>query len=62
MCLEAALGCLARSPKPYEFIGFGDIRGPKAYEFIGFDDIHGPTPYEFIGFGASSQKTGFIGL
>jgi hypothetical protein len=26
-------------PKPYEFIGFGDIHGPKPYEFIGFGDI-----------------------
>ena len=26
-------------PKPYEFIGFGDIHGPKPYEFIGFGDM-----------------------
>ncbi len=30
-------------PKPYEFIGFGDIHGPKPYKFIGFGDIHGPS-------------------
>ncbi len=23
-------------PKPYKFIGFGDIHGPKPYKFIGF--------------------------
>ncbi len=38
-------------PKPYKFIGFGDIHGPKPYKFTGFGDIHGPKPYKFIGFG-----------
>ncbi len=38
-------------PKPYKFIGFGDIHGPKPYKFIGFGHIHGPKPYKFIGFG-----------
>ena len=37
-------------PKPYKFIGFGDIYGPKPYKFIGFGDIHSPKPYKFIGF------------
>ncbi len=41
----------ANGPKPYKFIGFGDIHGPKPYKFIGFGDIHGPKPYKFIGFG-----------
>jgi hypothetical protein len=41
----------AKGPKPYKFVGFGDIHGPKPYEFIRFGDIHGPKPYEFIGFG-----------
>ncbi len=41
----------ARGPKPYKFIGFGDIHGPKPCKFIGFGDIHGPEPYKFIGFG-----------
>ncbi len=40
-------------PKPYEFIGFGDIYGPKPYKFMRFGDIYGPKPYGFIGFGAS---------
>ena len=26
--------------------------GPKPYKFLGFGDIHGFKPYEFIGFGA----------
>ena len=26
-------------PKPYEFIGFGDMYAPKPYESIGFGDI-----------------------
>jgi hypothetical protein len=34
------------SPKPYKFIGFGDIHSPKPYEFIGFGDIPGPNPYK----------------
>ncbi len=38
-------------PKPYTFIGFGDIYGPKPYKFIGFGDIYGPKPHKFIGFG-----------
>ncbi len=25
-------------PKPYRFIGFGDIHGPKPYRFIGFGE------------------------
>ncbi len=29
-------------PKPYKFIGFGDIDGPKPYKFIGLGDIEGP--------------------
>ncbi len=28
-------------PKPYKFIGFGDIHGPTPYKFIGLGDIHG---------------------
>ena len=39
------------TPKPYKFIGFGDIYGPKPYKCIGFGDIYGPKPYKFIGFG-----------
>ncbi len=27
---------LMHGPKPYEFIGFGDIHGPKTYEFVDF--------------------------
>ncbi len=27
------------------------LLGPKPYKFIGFGDIHGPKPYKFIGFG-----------
>ncbi len=42
-------------PKPYKFIGFGDIYGTKPYKFIGFGDIHGTKPYEFIGFGAMAR-------
>ncbi len=38
-------------PKPYKFIGFGDIHGPKPYKFIGYGDIHGPKPYRFIRLG-----------
>ena len=38
-------------PKPYKFIGFGDIHGPEPYKFIGFGDIHGPKPYTFTRFG-----------
>jgi hypothetical protein len=41
-------GC---TPKPYQFIGFGDIYGPKPYTCIGFGDIYGPKPYKFIRFG-----------
>ncbi len=37
-------------PKPYELIGFGDMRGPTPYELIGFGDMRGPKPYKFIGF------------
>ena len=44
------------SPKPYKFIGFGDIHGPKPYKFIGFGDIHGPKPYKFIGFGPPGRS------
>ncbi len=36
-------------PKPYKFIGFGDIDGPTPYKFIGFGGIHGPKAYKFIG-------------
>ncbi len=39
------------TPKPYEFIRFGDISGTKPCEFVGFGDIGGPKPYECIGFG-----------
>ncbi len=39
-------------PKPYEFIGFGDIQGPKPYEFIGFGAMDVAKTYDFIGFGA----------
>ncbi len=49
-------------PKPYKFIGFGDIHGPKVHEFIGFGDIHGPKnhrvwghPYPGLGFEAGAQ-------
>ncbi len=38
-------------PKPYKFIGFGDINGPKPYKFTVFGDINGPTPYKFTLFG-----------
>ena len=30
---------MSKGPKPYKFIGFGDIHGPKPYKFIGFGDI-----------------------
>ena len=43
--------CIRRGPKPYKFIGFGDLHGPKPYKFIGFGDLHGPKPYKSIGFG-----------
>ncbi len=26
-------------PKPYKFIGFGDVHSPKPYKFIGFGDV-----------------------
>ncbi len=48
---------LFHGPKPYKFIGFGDVHGPKPYKFIGSGDVHGPKPYEFIGFGARPSKT-----
>jgi hypothetical protein len=38
-------------PKPYKFIGFGNIHGPKPYKFIWFGNIHGSKPCKFIGFG-----------
>ena len=38
-------------PKPYKFIGFGDLHVPKPYKFTGFGDLHVPGPYKFIGFG-----------
>ncbi len=28
-------------PKPYKFIGFGDIHGLKPFKFMGFGDICG---------------------
>ncbi len=35
--------------------------GPKPYEFMGFGDLHGPKPYEFIGFGDTKrQRTGVL--
>ncbi len=40
-------------PKPYKFIGVGDIHGPKPCKFRGFGDIHGPKTYKFIGFAAA---------
>ena len=46
------------TPKPYKFIGFGDIYGPKPYKFIGFGDIYGPKPYKFTGFGQDDLKHG----
>ncbi len=46
MCHWALLG-----PKPYKFVGFGDLLGPKPYKFIGFGDLLGPKPYRLIGFG-----------
>ncbi len=39
-------------PKPYKFIGFGDIYGPKPYKFIRFGAMDVPKPYKSIGFGA----------
>ncbi len=45
---QAAHLYVPRRPKPYEFIGFGDIHGPKPFKFIGFGDIHGPKPYKFV--------------
>ncbi len=42
-------------PKPYKFIGFGDIHGPRPYKLIGFGDVHGPKPYKFIGFHGTPQ-------
>ncbi len=55
-CLWSVRGCTYsgvphEGPKPYEFIGFGDIEGPKPYEFIGLGDIHDPKLYEFIRLG-----------
>ncbi len=42
--------------KTSKFTGFGDIRGrPKPYKFIGFGNIHGPKPYKFIGFGGRAR-------
>jgi hypothetical protein len=32
-------------PKPYKFIGFGEVHGPKPYKFIGFGDI---KPYKSV--------------
>ncbi len=32
--------------------------GPKPYKFIGVGDIHGPKPYKFIGFGDSRRAPG----
>ncbi len=40
-------------PKPYKSIGFGDIYGPKPYKFTRFGDSYGPKPYKFIRFGDS---------
>ena len=37
------------APKPYKFIGFGDIHGPKPCKLIGFGDMHGPKPCKLIG-------------
>ncbi len=34
-----------RLPKPYDFIGFGDMDVTKPFESIWFGDIHGPEPY-----------------
>ena len=53
---------MVNRPKPYKFIGFGDIHVPKPYEFIGFGDIHGPKPYKFIGFGASIAQSILFGF
>ena len=36
----------------------GEGLGPKPYEFMGFGDIHGPKPYEFIGFGDENNSGG----
>ncbi len=44
-------------PKPYKFIGFGDIYGPKPYRFIGFGDIYGPKVHNFIGFGWAVDRS-----
>ncbi len=35
-------------PKPYKFIGLGDLHGSKPCKFIGFGDLHGPKAYESI--------------
>ncbi len=43
---------MEKAPKPYKFIGFGDIHGPKPYKFIGFGAMDATKPYKFIGFGA----------
>ncbi len=39
---------MSDGPKPYKFIGFGDMHGPKPYKFIGFGDMHGPKPIETL--------------
>jgi hypothetical protein len=41
--------CVSIGPKPYRFVGFGDMHGPKPYKFKGFGDMHGPKPYKFKG-------------
>ncbi len=43
--------CTPSSPKPYKFIGFGDIHGPKPYKFTGFGDMAikpSNTNYKFV--------------
>ncbi len=51
-CPLAPLRFGVYGPKPYEFIGFGDIYGPKPYEFIRFGDIYmAPNPVNLQGFG-----------
>ncbi len=48
---SALPGGRKHGPKPYKFIGFGDMHDPKAYKFIRFGDMHDPKPCKFIGFG-----------
>jgi hypothetical protein len=56
---EESSGVFLSGPRPYKFIGFGDIHGLRPYRFIGFGDIHGPRPYKFIRYArARADKAG----